>query len=268
MGHIKLEEEIREKLEGREIQPSEGAWEKLSAQLEVPAKTTSTRKYWIAIAAGFIGILIIVSAVRTISTTASEGINTELVTVDASEESPIKTPLKTQKEAQIVQQDLQKEVASEAVSEEKKTTNTIKAPQKVFQKNERIAVQKTVKETTSEAPVKANTSKINKSMEAVAVNQLNSETKILNDNIQKVVAQVTQLQNENTVVTAEEIDALLINAQREIRTQQILSSNKIDAASLLDDVELELEHSFRDKVYDALGEGFTKIRTAVIERNN
>ncbi|GHC56626.1 hypothetical protein [Ulvibacter litoralis] len=268
MGHIKLEEEIREKLEGREIQPSEGAWGKLSAQLEAPAKTSSTRKYWLAIAATFVGILVIVSAVRTISTSASEEITTEIVTVDTSEETPIKTPLKTQKETQILQQDLQKEVASEAVSEEKKTTNTVEVSPKVFQKKESIAVEKVVKQNPSEAPIKAKPSKVNNPMEAVAVNQLNSETKIINDNIQKVVAQVTQLQNENTVVTAEEIDALLINAQREIRTQQILSSSKIDAASLLDDVELELEHSFRDKVYDALGEGFHKIRTAVIERNN
>ena len=63
---------------------------------------------------------------------------------------------------------------------------------------------------------------------------------------------------------------LLAKAQREIELQRILNNSnyKIDAAALLSDVESELERSFRDKVFDALGEGYQKIRTAVAERNN
>lgn len=268
MGHIKLEEEIREKLEGREIQPSAGAWEKLSSQLAVPEKTTSYRKYWFAIAAGFMGVLFIVSAVRTMSSTASDEINTDLVVEDASEEIPTETMPKAQDKVQILQQEGQNEIASETGSEEKKINTTIKTPQNVFQKKEGMAAQESVKTNPSIVPVKANTIVEKESIEAVAVTKMSTDKKILNDNIQKVVAQVTQLQKENTVVTAEEIDALLINAQREIRTQQLLSSHKIDAKSLLDDVESDLERSFRDKVYDALGDGFNKIRTAVIDRNN
>jgi hypothetical protein len=62
----------------------------------------------------------------------------------------------------------------------------------------------------------------------------------------------------------------LAKAQRAISNQRILQKNtqKIDASALLMDVELELEQSFRDKVFEMLGEGFIKIRTAVSERNN
>ena len=83
-----------------------------------------------------------------------------------------------------------------------------------------------------------------------------------------MVASVKKLQENNTKVTAAEVEALLNNARRDIQTQRVLNSPKVDAAALLQDVEWEVEKSFRDKVFDALGEGFNKIRTAVSERND
>ena len=81
---------------------------------------------------------------------------------------------------------------------------------------------------------------------------------------------VQKIQNENNTVTPDEIDALLAKAQRDISNNRILQANtqKVDAAALLLDVETELERSFRDRVFDALGEGFNKVRSAVAERNN
>ena len=64
------------------------------------------------------------------------------------------------------------------------------------------------------------------------------------------------------------MEEMLNTARRDLQTQRILKSPKVDATALLQDVEWELEKSFRDKVFDALGEGFRKIRTAVIERND
>ena len=88
--------------------------------------------------------------------------------------------------------------------------------------------------------------------------------------VEEVVAKLREIQQTNKDITVEEVDALLANAQREIKNQRILfeATQKVDAAALLLDVELELERSFRDKVFDVLGDGFQKIRTAVTERNN
>ena len=96
------------------------------------------------------------------------------------------------------------------------------------------------------------------------------EVDFIDAKIDEVVAKVKQMQGESTAVSAEEIETLLEKAQREISNQRLLdqATTKIDPASLLEDVETELERSFRDKVFDALGEGFNKIRTAVVERNN
>ncbi len=88
--------------------------------------------------------------------------------------------------------------------------------------------------------------------------------------VAEVVAQVKALQESNRIVSAEEVDMLLATAQKELQTARILDENtqKVDATALLQEVEFSLERSFRDKVFDALGNGFEKIRTAVAERNN
>lgn len=97
-----------------------------------------------------------------------------------------------------------------------------------------------------------------------------SETNFIDQKVKEVVASVQKIQGENQTVTLDEIDALLAKAQRDIATNRILNSNtqKIDAAALLMDVESELQRSFRDRVFEALGEGYLKVRTAMAERNN
>lgn len=84
----------------------------------------------------------------------------------------------------------------------------------------------------------------------------------------EVVASVKKLQQNDSEITIAEVENLLNNARRDIQTQRILNNPKVDAAALLQDVEWEIDKSFRDKVFDALGDGFQKVRTAVSERNN
>jgi len=92
----------------------------------------------------------------------------------------------------------------------------------------------------------------------------------VNNKVDAVVAEVRQMEELNNTVTAAEIDDLLSKAQRDIATNRILvsSNKKIDPSVLLQDVETEMERSFRDKVFEALGDGYNKVRTAVVERNN
>ena len=106
-------------------------------------------------------------------------------------------------------------------------------------------------------------------------NELKPKQPITNEDfmqnkVNEVVAEVENRVKDNNTVSPEEIDELLKQAQRQISKQRILNSqnNKVDASALLEDVEFELERSFRDKVFDALGDGYKKIRTAVAERNN
>jgi len=61
MAPIKFEQNIREKLQERELQPGKEAWNKLSSTLEKEPQKKSNRRLWMAVAAGFMGVLLVVS---------------------------------------------------------------------------------------------------------------------------------------------------------------------------------------------------------------
>jgi hypothetical protein len=86
----------------------------------------------------------------------------------------------------------------------------------------------------------------------------------------EVVAEIKQLQTNESSVSDEEIDSLLKQAQREILKQQIYdeTTRTVNADNLLQDVEMELEQSFRDKVFEALKSSYSSVKTAVAERRN
>lgn len=256
----KFEETIRETLQEREIQPSADAWSKLDARLGKPEKKKNFI-IWYAVAASLISILVIGSLLFRNSETGSG--SEDLVTVPSDT-----VDFKKQPEF-IPQKTPSAEIASENdVITEKNSEENI--PQKNMAK-EQIKHEKSQEITSEKIPDKAiakNETKVNEENQSTKVS-INKE-RFVNTKIDEVVAQVKEIQNKNHEVTPQEIDALLAKAEREIKTRQIINSNtnKVDAAALLLDVELELEKSFREKVFDALGEGFNKVRTAFVERNN
>lgn len=254
MAPHKLEDNIREKLEAREIQPSADAWKKLEAKLdaEQPKKKTVL---WYYMAASFVGFVILASVF--FSRNNAE-MNNEVV--NETTEQNI-----TEKQPEIIPNDSKlQEIASEEKTlekEEKKqnvNSNSVKAlPQKKSEIDKKIEKTEAIANVTKqeEEPLLKNT--IQK-----------EEDKLFNTKVEEVVASVKKLQENNPEVNATDVESLLNNARRDIQTQRILNSPKVDATALLQDVEWELEKSFRDKVFDALGEGFQKVRTAVSERND
>jgi hypothetical protein len=261
MAPIKFEENIREKLQERELTPSKDAWAKLSVQLDTQAPQKKSNTFiWFAVAASFAGILLVTTLFFN-----KEKVNTQLV-----EETPIEV-LDTKNEIQN-----EGEIDSEIASEEKtiKVSNE-KIEELDIPKNE---IAKTEKKSTSIK--KANTNPLNniqkEKKEVIALNENKnekeptSEERFINKKVNEVVVAVQEIQKNNNNVTPDEIDALLAKAQRDISNNRILQANnqKVDAAALLMDVESELERNFRDRVFDALGEGFNKVRSAVAERNN
>ncbi len=101
----------------------------------------------------------------------------------------------------------------------------------------------------------------------------NKSVKILTQEelkIIEVVAEIKQLQAKESSVSDEEIDSLLKQAQREILKQRIYdeTTRTVNADALLQDVEVELDQSFRDKVFGALKSSYKSVKTAVAERRN
>jgi len=257
----KLEENIREKLQEREIQPSSESWEKLNARLGKPQKKESYF-IWYAVAASLVSILVI-------------GALFIKDDVASGSENLVKTP--TNKEKIDAEEQLeiipQKSISEDiAVEENTKTEKKVEQPASKKQLvNQKIQSKQAV-EISPEKEEAIAEAKTNFKEQPIPKNKVVDKTneRFIDNKVDEVVAQVKEIQSKNHEVTPEEIDALLANAQRDIKTRQILNpeTQKVDAAALLLDVELELERSFREKVFDALGDGFDKIRTAVVERNN
>jgi len=78
------------------------------------------------------------------------------------------------------------------------------------------------------------------------------------------------LKDYNKEVTDEAIDALLLQAQKEITLKKLynVSTRVVDADLLLQDVEADLDQSFRTKVFETLKASYNTVKTAVAQRNN
>jgi len=95
------------------------------------------------------------------------------------------------------------------------------------------------------------------------------EDKLISKKLSEVIAQVNSMNSDGNSITDIEVEQLLIRAAREIEKDRNynFSVGKIDPEDLLRSVEVDMEHSFRDKVFDVLKEGYLKAKTAVANRN-
>lgn len=255
MAPIKFEDHLREKLQERELQPGKEAWGKLSEALGEEPRDQS-RKYWLyGIAAS---LLLAIFVGRSLWDGGEQLQEPSLV-----EETNAPQP---EADGSIV-----------LLEEEEQPESVDPAPQKTELAVEEAPVKKaepTKKEvaTTKETTLAYNEPELIES-EPVATNaepEKVEHNSFTDAKVAEVVDAVLAIQDKNHEVTPEEIDALLAKANRELANQRLLeqATGKIDPMSLLNDVEMELERSFRDKVFDALGKGFNEVRTAVVQRNN
>lgn len=253
MAPFNLENNIREKLENRELKPSPDAWAKLESQL---SKKQPKRKMvlWYYAAASFVGILILSSIFFT-GTSIDE--NSKLVDEDVIENH-------IEKQSEIIPKpSFEERIVLEDADEE---IETKKKPSKVdtkFISPKQSAVDRQIPKGEVVAEVSENLPD-GLSEEAFIKN----ENQLLDEKANEVASQIKSLQNNNAEVTVEEVETLLNNARRDIQAKRILQVPKVDAMALLEEVEWELDKSFRDKVFDALGEGFQKLRTAISMRSD
>ncbi len=264
MAPIKLENHIREKLQDREIETSKDSWKKLQKQLEITPKKRFN-KSWMYLAASIVGVIIISSLLlnsNQVSMDPSKNIveiNKEINIQDANQYELVS--IEEIKPNNALENENLKEVPKESKNQLiEKNINT----QEI--QNEVIA------STTPKTPSSTKNEVNDKGIAAVVTKEnkeINEEEKFINLKVEEVVAQINDLNKSSKSVTEEEINSLLAKAQQEIQTKKLLiNDNKVNAVELLSIVEGEMETSFRDRVFEALGDGYEKVRTAVVERNN
>ncbi|HLW30962.1 MAG TPA: hypothetical protein VKX40_01780 [Aequorivita sp.] len=255
MAPFNLENNIRESLESRELKPSPQAWEKLEAQLD---KKQPKRKMvlWYYAAASFVGILILgsifFSPINLDEDPKLVKENTEENFVEKQFEI---TPKSSSQDKVVLENSEEKTKAIKRSSNDQVKPIPIKKESSVDRKIR-----------NSEALAEVPRNELKQSSEAETISK--EENYLIEDKVDEVVASIKTIQKNNSEVSAEEVEILLLNARRNIQANRLLQTPTVDAVSLLEEVEWELDKSFRDKVFDALGDGFQKLRVAIAERND
>ena len=80
MGQNKLENQIKEQLNAREIKPTEMAWDRLDAMLSVAEEKKSKKGFgWMSIAAVFIGLLLTGFVIFQLNSSKKHGSGTDFL---------------------------------------------------------------------------------------------------------------------------------------------------------------------------------------------
>ena len=250
----KFEKNIKEKLEKRTIKPSADAWNKLSNRLENQEEKRNNKSFWwLGIAASIIGVLLVVTQV--FKNEPVEQITPQIV---------VTPEVVKQDEADKIISDNIKNI--EEVSEEIKLKEDNQSNQ--VPKKSTVVKPNLTKETILIAEDKSSQNIKENTIESVKI--VSEQLTLEEQKIQEVIAQVNTLKNDENQVTENEIEALLTEAQKDIKLKRLYneSTKNVDALALLQDVEYELDQSFRDKVFKALKENFITVKTAVAQRND
>lgn len=263
MAPIKFEEQIKDKLEQRHLKPSADAWDRLSEKLDAEESTASSKNWWwLGIAASFMGLLAFTIL-----------LNKEPKTIEpATVENPTEINDKT-----IISGTNVEMVETSSEDKTQKVDNTLVKEEEASVKTAEVSNQNGAPILTPKKEMNAYKDRASEA-EVVVENtlleeQLDKDTQTMTAEdlkVQEVAQRIQQLQNSKKEVTDDEIEALLIEAQKELMLQKSYdkSTNTVDPMALLLEVEFELDKSFRDKVFETLESGYVIVKNAVIDRDN
>ena len=267
MAPIKFDDNIKDKLEKRSLQPSTDAWDRLSNRLDANDKKKSRSLFfYIGIAASIVGVLFVTTLFFNSSEDNFE--SPQVVDIEIEEnQDKLETPenvVVTSKDNNIQKKENLKEFIpqeSSLIKNEPKIAQ-ISEENKTTVKKEKVIINDFKMETVV-AVIDTNAS-VKK--EAVAINKLTLEqAKVLD-----VINKIELLNADGIAATDQEIEDLLKQAEKDILKQRIYNetTRTVDADALLQDVEQDLEQSFRTKVFEVLKSKYKTVKTAVAERNN
>nr|WP_294785219.1 hypothetical protein [uncultured Flavobacterium sp.] len=237
-----FEKDFREKLNQRKIEPSNKAWDRLDAMLSVAEEKKPEKKLkrkWLYIAASFIGFLLVGTIFFNQNKTVTERPKTVVVEKETEKEirkdSAVKPVLNNDGSIKI--ENAVTEKTSEETSNRKEKINP-EASEKISNKN-----------------IKKESNQVAESSIIIKNNQEKQST-----NNQTVVAENSKKEN---------VDQLLEAAENKVVAQNSVKKSKvkINASDLLNQVDGELELSFREKVITKVNKNFQEVKVALSNRN-
>lgn len=244
----KLETQIKEKLSSREIQPTEMAWDRLDAMLSVSEEKKTKRFPFLT--SKFIGIA---ASVLVFLSVGLYFINQENTDSDVQESVVVKEEIKTN--------------TSEENTTEVEEINSI-----TVQSEEQVAV------TTNNKPQTINKKSSQSFNQNIQNNQKATVNPIINKNkeIEYLgngdVAQkdLPRIETRKEIVVSKpnnvNVDDLLASVENESKNTK-KPSVKVNANTLLSQVDGELEQSFRQKAINRISRNYQEVKLALANRN-
>lgn len=251
MGQLKFEKKFSEKLDQRELKPKASSWEELSTRLNSEEKSKNPVFWWIGIAATLLGGILIVSGLFNEPISKTPGI------VETSSEVILEEAIEIQHI--FSEKIVSKEVVQPGKASVEPVENSIS--EKISGNKSKFA--SIVNQGNIQNVPKKKEDVIQQDSELIAETQISKKP-------EDVIEEVFLTESQTGEVGMAEVDALLAGAAAQISSNRnggTVSENNLNANALLWDVEMELEQSFREKVFDVLKEGYLKAKTAVANRN-
>jgi hypothetical protein len=245
MAQNKLETQIKEKLNSREIQPSEMSWDRLDAMLSV-AEEKKTKRFpflsfqFIGIAAS---ILVFLSVGLFFINQKEEvsGTDNQIVTKEVENN-------KEQKDSIITKQNFTNEIAN--------------------QQEEQVAVINNKPQIIN----KKSSESFNQNNQKTGVNPIINKEKEIEYQATEIIAQkdmpriISQEKIEIPKKVAVNVDDLLASVEKTSK-KEANAKVKVNANSLLSQVDGELEQTFRQKVINRIGKNYQEVKVALANRN-
>jgi len=234
-----FEKDFREKLNQRKIEPSNNAWDRLDAMLSVVEEKKPEKKSkrkWLYIAASFIGFLLV---------------GTLFFNQNKNTAEPTKTV--------VVEKETEKDSITKPILNE---VDSIKTESVIAEKTSEESLNKKEK-TNPEASGQISNKSIKNESNQVAESSIvikNNQEKQSTDN-ETVIAEIAKQDN---------VDQLLETAETKILAENAVKSKskiKINSNNLLDQVDGELELSFREKMISKINKSYHTVKVAVENRN-
>ncbi|KQB40506.1 hypothetical protein [Flavobacterium aquidurense] len=230
-----FEKDFREKLNQRKIEPSDKAWDRLDAMLSVAEKKKPEKdRKWLYIAASIVGFLLVGTFFFNEKKSAVETPKNNVATEqgNVNKDTLVKPTLNI----------IDSVKTQVAISDKPSVQNSV-----IKEKNHNPKLNKTIKNES------------NQIAESSIIIKNNPEKQSINTKTS--IAQTSK--NENT-------DQLLESAEKTVvaeNTVKTKSKVKINANDLLNQVDGELELSFREKMITKVNKNYQTVKVALANRN-
>jgi hypothetical protein len=228
----KLEQQIKEKLLGREIQPSVNSWDRLDAMLSVQEEKKSRKAFpWLSIAAGFFVLA---------------GLGYFILNQSQKNEIELKnTP-------SVVEADKKQEITPAENNSIQKDAIVVSDKNQIATSKSKVLQQNGKNKYKTDNPALKSESIENKSSIAFQ-NEQNKENNITPVN--------------SSAITKEEVNTESLLAQVEKPKSEQKSKVRVDAKNLLSQVDGEIELTFRQKVLRTIKKNYQETKVAIATRN-